>query len=104
MTAEEANKIIALYMGVPEQYINGSIWSAEKGSTTTNFMSLDALVPVWEKLKGRAGVIDLSLYPNGEPKAVILNVLYGSIGVDAETIQEAACIATAKAIKELNNE
>lgn len=96
MTPQEANKIIAEYMGVPSQYINGVIWNAEKGYTTTDFRkSLDALVPVWEKL----GIHEKYLYP----KMVTLYHDELSDGCDAEgkTIQEAACTATAKAIKEL---
>ena len=48
--------------------------------------SLDSLVPVWEKI-GLLGDIEFNLK--------------GTIGVQASSIQEAACLATAQAVLEL---
>ena len=97
MKTEEANKIIAEYMGenliVPVN-IN-ELSGSQKKIYQPYIYSLDALVPVWEKL----GVDDMDLHPlRGE-----CYIYWRGLGIKGkgETVQEAACIATAKAIKEL---
>lgn len=67
--------------------------------------SLDSLVPVWEKLD----IEHIVSFPQSYPK--IRFTISKHISQDktkswtgkGDSIQEAACIATAKAIKELNN-
>ena len=106
MTPETANKIIAEYMGGP--YKGDSMYCSLDGETIIpdiedqikeHYLSLDALVPVWEKLSNRNTLSmvtgdDIRVYYSPQ----ITN--YRQI-VQAETIQQAAAIATAKAIQEL---
>jgi len=93
MTTEEANKIIAEFMewDIKPEWLEQPSW-----------LGLDDLVPVWEKLKNEYMAIlidikskDVGYYFKGDyiedPK----------INAKAGSIQEAAAIATAKAIKEL---
>ena len=106
MTPQEANKLIAEYMGV--EYVEYKTYkcpvcdfSEFKGYSE----SLDRLVPVWEKIKqiplfNRTGEVDDPKWlceiecENSNPK-------FNYVSGHAITIQEAACIATARAIKEL---
>ena len=123
MKADEANKIISEFMGATVHqwgsFDGGNFcWTGiipassnlvtfckNWGTNTECFLprfdlSLDALVPVWEKL-------DYSQFVHGM-KELKLNRFAICIeskwfyGPKEVTIQEAAAIATAKAIKELN--
>ena len=100
MTPQEANKIIAEFMGF-EFYKGLLLLRNESGlvvfETIANYTSsLDALVPVWEKL-------GVELWRDGD--SYTCRVSRFNQGYDihhgAETISEAAAIATAKVIKEL---
>lgn len=90
MTQEEANKIIAEYMGVPEDSI-GYSWS--------NYSkSLDALVPVWEKMRALQVNVQWAI----KSHTVFISSLHGNWQRgDSLDIKQAAAIATARAIKEL---
>lgn len=110
LTIQEANRVIAEYMD------EGPFCNCENPldidgdrvvcENCTNYIvenyneSLDALVPVWEKL-GR----DFDCYLHRDKNNDISGWLFYFHGLKiehtSETIQEAACIATAKAIKEL---
>lgn len=100
MTPQEANKIIAEFMGNKWDRDRVAI-TEEDGFThyhTPYSKNLDALVPVWEKLKlgtcGESLIFNKNCMGNWEAD-------FYSGDSESETIQEAACIATAKAIKEL---
>ena len=104
MTAQEANKIIAEYMGYNSVFINvingksPILWirSRERICREIIFNTLDTLIPVWEKLDATIStMVDNSLYLYANNERYFWK---------ATSIQEAALIATAKAIKELNNE
>jgi hypothetical protein len=111
MNIEEANKIVAEYMGWEkyEHDVFGVGYRQGKLSfgfdcNFPDYRSLDDLIPVWEKLK----LMRVTLEPyNGwsnefDPRAdVDLSHNHESRG---STLQEAACIATAKAIQELKND
>ena len=110
MTTEEVNKIIAKYLG------NDAIYNMKKcyrGSPTEDdaygallypfHESLDSLVPVWEKLK------EVMCLDPCEKSCVNMDysgfyIDHGDFNAKAVTIQEAAAIATAKAIQELTDE
>lgn len=122
MTCEEANKIIAEFMGYKWNcsgfnhvllFNNKPIkYTSEINKLMKRYSeSLDALVPVWEKLgnydislsysnlikdENERNCCEMSIIPKGTDKAVEFCTidLY-------RTIQESACIETAKAIKEL---
>lgn len=100
MTLEEANKTIAEYMGTT--YRNTKHGNEIMYLGYSN--SLDALVPVWEKLKVHEHVaLDITnkeVFVWEEGNYTCGWHSYNSTG---NTIQEAACLATAKAIKELND-
>lgn len=94
MTANEANKIIAEYMGMRV----GIFWkflgcSLRWGAFYTE--SLDTLVPVWEKL-------DMNETHFYQESATLYHDDFPD-GVDGKgkTLQEAAAIATANLIQEL---
>lgn len=107
MEASEADKIIAEFMGYT--YESPCYWFDESGKANTVIYSksLDALVPVFKKLDGMLQVV---IEPYGDFETV--SIFYYSTKTDrvesvdssAKSIQEAAAIATAKAIKELKNE
>jgi len=105
MNAETANKIIAEYMGGP--YKGDSMYCSLDGETIIpdiedqikeHYLSLDTLVPVWEKLQ---------LSPIMEMTSKYWEVCfwYSDLSYNhetsGETLQQAAAIATAKMIKEL---
>lgn len=123
MTAQEANKIIAEFLGWRLENNNWILGDFEKDGHETgcpntdeykdyapnNYIrSLDALVPVWEKLKDfHNGEIDISLAPDEKHWVSIDHFKDGhcySSSSRGETVQEAAAIATAKAIKEMVKE
>lgn len=112
MKPEEANKIIAEFMGW-KPHLNLELIELKTGTNEARkevdyTQSLDALIPVWEKLP----CFDLLInkHSNG------ITVAFDSFDFEtfdsnyeiwvkrmgkAKTIQEAAAIATAKAIQEL---
>jgi len=116
MEIENADKIIAEYMGyeVDSTHIyTGSVLgyriTGENTYIKNNHFSasLDALVPVWEKMSNFWNELDFNLSPDKKP---FFNIDY-FIGRDCycinsygKTIQEAACVATAKAIESLKND
>jgi len=101
MTTIEANKIIADYMGdLPICFPDGIV------RISKNYLSLDALVPIWEKLEREIlkPVVFRSWMRGVEPKWGFRLWGIQSHMVNGETIQEAAAIATAMAIQELKGE
>ncbi len=122
MTNEEINRTIAEFMGLKEiaiYYIDENRWSGgnsleyttqkcnnyksqgincelrERVIATDEYTeSLDALVPVWEKLKYNLVWLE-------ESKTFSLNCIFEA---SAKTIQQAAAHATAKAILESSKE
>ena len=115
MKVEEANKIIAKFMGWKFSqlvgFTNGYGYMRNKGEELLTehfedyYISLDKLVPVWEKLKPETDewVITLGKTISSGFSGYYAQVIevYNSIESEGNTIQEAAAIATAKAIKEL---
>jgi hypothetical protein len=110
MTDEEVNKIIAEYMGsniIGEHeckdcgnillsdlnYRDGSIWGMIRYTE-----SLDALVPVWEKLRD-----SFDIYYEHRYREFDLGLGRSTSSSIGNTIQQAAAHATAKAIQELND-
>lgn len=97
MKVDEGNRIVAKYMGceIVDDWGVPTITSEEFNTTIMYSESLDALVPVWEKMKTER--IELCL----EFGQVIY--MYGEqcSGDGIMSIQEAALISTAKAIQEL---
>lgn len=121
MDIETANRVIAEYMGMEEivldegkpheeRFFKIPCYSCAGGDEygTEYYKSLDALVPVWKKLAmPRIMEIDIS----GKGKPLFSYRYFAQLGyshsAEGETIQQAACIATAKCIielKENNNE
>lgn len=118
LTVEEANEIISKYMGL--EYPAKS--HAGYFRPNPNFCSLDALVPVWEKITNDThpqGVIIESIIscdldysnfivrsnwqgPKWQGEVAFESETGDGYSEKPKTIQEAACIATAKAIKELD--
>jgi len=93
MTTEEANKIIAEFMGGSDLQI---------AFTGMYSHSLDTLVPVWDKMnENRVTLEHFGNCSKGYSADLNLSHNYETY---SNTIQEAAAIATAKAIKELKNE
>ena len=94
MNAQEATKVISEYMGVSKPYAE----------------SLDALVPVWDKLKDDDVWIDklesrhgnhLSFYSYEQQEKYSPFDLFNYVEEIGCNIYEVCCITTAKAIKEL---
>jgi hypothetical protein len=98
ITPEQANKIIAEFMGGHSKspIIKFEFGDGVQHRPVNYFESLDALMPVWEKLE----FIDLrcAWIDNKYDFTLSLNDNYTYRG---KTIQEAAAIATAKAIMEI---
>lgn len=103
MNKNEANKIIA-------EYLFGENWSKDKDISRevrdNGFSkSLDKLVPVWEQLRGELVRVNVDtdrikvfkMTDSGWRKRI--DFIVGGCG-----IMESSCIATAMAIKELENE
>lgn len=106
---KEANKVIAEFMGyrvysvnkwIPENVIQ--FIKNDEYISGLHFLSLDKLVPVWEKLKLKDNLVldfenievftwEEGNYPCG----------FRSFISKDKTIQGAACLATAQMIKEL---
>ena len=107
MTTQEANRIITEYMDenliVPVN-IN-ELSDSQKKTYQPYIYNLDALVPVWEKVGKLPNLTEWSGTYSCEFQIPIgKGFKYKEVGVSnlkCKTIQEAACIATAKAIKEL---
>ena len=100
MTSSEANRIIAEYMG-DKGYCFG-----QTGILPLNFhLSLDALVPVWEKMKAVPEFKARSneLKTDRWTCSICYPYMKQTEWIDYTfSIQEAAAIATAKAIQELS--
>ena len=104
ITIEEANRLIAEYMGLKYVLERNHIISYSGLKVSPYSKSLDALVPVWEKLN-LPKIIELDIrdhnYAKGFGFRTYADLSYSIYEDSSESIQEAACIATAKAIKEL---
>ena len=93
---EEINETIAEFVGEV-----GYTFHMEKGSCPKLFThSLDALVPAWEKLDTVAAAI-VFLRERDEGKYIGWRCFLSEHELVADTIQQAAALATYKAIKEL---
>jgi len=127
MKVEEANKIIAefmdcdnyKYMLVIDKVPNKSILSVElmeamKIKSRNPYVSvhyysnsLDNLVPVWDKMAFLNINIDVNTFDDNGLEGITFIIKdskgnsYWNNNNNGLTIQQAACIATAKAIKEL---
>lgn len=120
MTTQEANRTIAEYMGGPyigDACIDSVGINDGKSYCTTSeicerceeiesyYLSLDRLVPVWEKLDFM--VVELFARGYKDNKGAQITCLPSHLrhyDLEGKTIQEAACIATAKAIESLLGE
>jgi hypothetical protein len=98
------NRTIAEFMGEYWDKEEGQsyIWIEYKGEKVKAYSSsytesLDALVPVWEKLQKP---FELSIY---KEENLFLVQMYNE-SEEMESIQQAAAYATYRAIKELRNE
>ncbi len=113
LTIEQANRIITEFMGLEfeslgnreGEYRNMMVYRYEgrRCVKPAYSESLDALVPVWEKLKGH---YEIDFFDEGRAHFNVVCPEYNEV-MQMETesnIFKAACIATAKAIKELQNE
>ena len=106
MEIEEANKVIAEYMGWQD------IQDFLMARKLLPFKSLDALVPVWEKLDSLGVMLIISTYKgthhgwNIETRVAAQGSCEFKMTAHEEydrekSFSEAACIATAKAIRSL---
>ena len=116
MSDDEVNKIIAEFMGL--EVLDPTDWSQRNRITKSQIcsdsikmqyhLSLDELVPVWEKLHGVDGFYDMRLSGYYYPGYIVTLELIegkfhsGKAGDKKDSIQQAAAHATAKAIMELN--
>lgn len=113
MTIQEADKVIADYMGIEGQFPDIKSKTCNICGEQEAFLyseSLDSLVPVWERIPD--GVLSISflssgvfnhqveVFDNDENLKYVHKTCLGITGPKV-SIQEAACIATAKAIREL---
>ena len=107
MKAEKANKVIAEYMGYELREMSWGICAggAQLGKGKTAYSeSLDLLIPVWEKM-GRVSI--LAHFWDGRVINFVIQDHNNAgpdmsmVSSDNGTVQESACIATAKAIIEL---
>jgi hypothetical protein len=104
MNLEEANRVIAKFMNHPRDLYNID--------NELHYESLDALVPVWDKLREEYGTENCLYDYNGDPWSCTIEIYeqeqFGDCVLLVEhssaTPQEAACITTASVIKELFNE
>lgn len=104
MNDNEVNKIIAEFMGVPWCPCNDGFKVEAHDLHPKYTESLDALVPVWDKLGGKTG-IDITIQNDGidclEKYQVKLDSDFIVESSWYKTIQQAAAHATAKAILEI---
>ena len=112
MDNNEANKVISNYMGGPyigdacQDDIYGVAQCTEKficeacDPILEHYLSLDALVPVWEKAV--LEIHNTNWHNQKEWHVVLFKRGHRFDWSRAKTIQEAAAHATAKAILELN--
>lgn len=101
MEIDEANKIVAEFMGL-EYHREGDCAGWIRNDRFLQFpysMSFDSLVPVWEKLE----FLDIKIFwaSDGYRFWIKNN---REVFSGRKTIQEAACVATAKAILALTQE
>ena len=108
MKASEANQIIAEYMGFTVYSSECEIMPQGMSHVREDFLtydkSLDALVPVWEKLNTRITRLGFIYENNSHRFGLEMPNVSKIIWHEGGSIQEAAAIATAKAIKELGRE
>lgn len=108
MKPSEADKIIAEFMGTIEVIdVKCLACGGNRPVHLEYSKSLDALVPVWEEL----GSLPRFYYKNGDGSLNVceINVIEKGFLVTkftavSKTIQQAAAIATAKAIKEIERD
>ena len=100
MSLEEADKIIAEFMGmyIVGEYIHEKDDRGEYCHHVVYSKSLDALVPVWEKLE-EIGELDFERDSKKWYFGIDLPIGY-EYG-EHKSLQQAAAIATAKAIRSL---
>jgi hypothetical protein len=114
---KEACKTIAEFMGMKwirhgdewgqneynAIYVEGTTPRHEVELFPSYAYSLDALVPVWEKMD--SFYLNISVLPCGNHEVEIYNTEENIVLIEktrsGKTIQQAACLATARAIKEL---
>ena len=105
MTPQEANKIIAEYMGLRYVLEMNHVISYSGLKVSPYSKSLDALVPVWERYELFTEYkFDICHALKGERRwGFLINTFTRSFSFEGQgsTLQEAACIATAKAIEAL---
>jgi len=109
MNAEEANRTIAEYMGwiiqpcscIDPKYKEVFINHNNRVEYPQYSSSLNALVPVWEKLYPNNAIINL-IMRRGNDLPFLCELPYSKEGAYGKNFQEAAAIATAKAIQQLN--
>ena len=109
MNEQEANKVIAEYMGETLQgdyRVSGRVGTSIDPSAVylsePYYKSLDALVPVWERLEDMTGSGHDSYFKRWSDGDWLFD--FGETEKAhsfSASLQQAACIATAKAIKEL---
>ena len=116
MNDNEANAIIAEFMGESLRVHCGDVYGVGTCKACDEYdglpytESLDALVPVWERLKGVDVLMTeyiMPILPNGEKYNCFLlkNPRNGrAYRGEGLTIQQASAHATSKAILELSNE
>lgn len=97
MKNEEVNRIIAEYMGTKFNHICIDHADVDKYLCDLYTESLDALVPVWEKLE-KGFEIKLSIFTHAKTAMIYDASLSDGYG---DKVQQAAAHATAKAILEL---
>ena len=111
MTDNEINKVIAEFMNenngnyTISEYTGDIQYISKRGvSISKTFISLDALVPVWERLRfASVPSIDRMINHQTNKKEWCCHIGFKHYS-HSETIQLAAAKATAMAIKELSNE
>ena len=96
MTTNEANKICAEFMGCDFNATETCIVDKDHNLSHLYSKSLDSLVPIWEKMSNTS----FQFYILGGD-FTFKTPFSKSSSKEVDTPQEAACIATAKAIKEL---
>jgi hypothetical protein len=111
MKKEEANKVIAKFMG-RENYIPSNLneMTNEQKLKYMEYISLDVLVLVWEKLSIYGAWLNINRHGLDHYQVAFINKQNPDIEKEntfdatSEDIQQAAAIATAKAILQLESE